>query len=180
MAHRPLDHALMLEAFQRLDLRLAAPTRLVIGGGAAMVLAYDHPIATQDVDAFTARGGLSMAELDAEARETARELDVEPDWLNPHFETYTHVLPSDYASRLRRVFTGERLVVDVLGPEDFLVMKCFAGRDKDVPHARRLVRIPGFDAALVDRHLSSLVERGHRGAERAADYFDDLRDELGV
>lgn len=34
-----------------------------------------------------------MAELDAAAKDTARELDIEPGWLNPHFETYTGVLP---------------------------------------------------------------------------------------
>lgn len=169
----------MLAAFESLDAALGAPTRIVVGGGAAMVLAYDHPLATQDVDAFTARGGLGMAELDAAAKATARELDIEPDWLNPHFETYTHVLPSDYAQRLRRVFTGERLIVDALGPEDLLVMKCFAGRDKDLPHARALMRTTGLDVSIVDRHLSALVERGHRGAEAAADFFDDLRDEMG-
>lgn len=170
----------MLEAFRVLDARLAGPTRLVIGGGAAMVLAYGHPLATQDVDAFTARGGLTMSELDAAAKETARDLDIEPDWLNPHFETYTHVLPRDYSARLRQVFRGERLEVDALGPEDLLVMKCFAGRDKDLPHARALMRAPGLDVEIIDRHLSALGERGHRGAAAAADFFDDLRDEAGL
>ncbi len=180
MAHRALDHDLMLEAFRELDTRLPSPTRLVIGGGAAMVLAFDHPLATQDVDAFTARGGLTIAELDEAAKQTARDLDIEPDWLNPHFETYTHVLPADYATRLRNVFRGERLTVDSLGPEDLLVMKCFAGRDKDLPHARALMRTPGLDITIIDRHISSLAERGHRGADAAADFFDDLRDEMGL
>lgn len=48
MVHRALDAGLMREAFGRLDARIAKPTRMVIGGGAAMVLAYDHPLATQD------------------------------------------------------------------------------------------------------------------------------------
>jgi hypothetical protein len=50
---------------------------------------------------------------------------------------------------------------------------------EDRPHARRLLRIAS-DLNLVDRHLSHLVERGHPGAEVAADYFDDLRDEAGL
>lgn len=170
----------MREAFEHLDRRLEAPARLVIGGGAAMVLAYDHPLDTQDVDAFTAKGGLRLADLDAAAKAVAAELDIEPDWLNPYFETYTHVLPADYAARLRRVFAGAHLSVDALGPEDLMVMKCFAGRDKDLPHARALIRRAGFDVGLVDRHLSELAARRHPKAERAADYFDDLRDELGL
>lgn len=56
MAHRSLDPALMRRALELLDARLEKPTRLVIGGGAAMALAYAHTIATQAVDAFTAKG----------------------------------------------------------------------------------------------------------------------------
>ena len=58
-------------------------------------------------------------------------------------------------------------------------MKCFAGRDKDRPHARKLIRL-AEDLALVDRQLEYLVERRYPGAERALDYFDDLRDEAGL
>jgi hypothetical protein len=169
----------MRQALAALDERLTRPARLVVGGGAAMVLAYDHPLATQDVDAFAAAGGLTIAELDREAKHVAKLLDIEPDWLNAHFETYTGVLPGDYATRLRRVFSGERLIVDALGPEDLLVMKCFAGRDKDRPHARKLLRIAN-DLSIVDRQLHHLVERRYPKAERAADYFDDLRDAEGL
>ncbi len=169
----------MRDALARLDARLDRPARLVIGGGAAMVLAYDHPLATQDVDAFAVSGSPRMSELDAAAKQVAADLDIEPDWLNPYFETFTGVLPSDYETRLRRVYEGEHLIVDALGPEDLLVMKCFAARDKDLPHARRLLRL-ATDLGRVDRHLSELVERRYPGAELAADYFDDLRDDEGV
>jgi hypothetical protein len=179
MAHQPLNADRMRAVFSALDARIAQHTRLVVGGGAAMALAYGHPLATQDVDAFPAKGGLSLAELDAAAKAIAVEFDIEPDWLNSHFYTFTTVLPDDYATRLRSIYRGEHLHVDALGPEDLLVMKCFAGRDKDRPHARRLLRVAS-DLDLVDRHMSHLVERGHPGAEAAADYFDDLRDEAGL
>jgi len=179
MSHLPLDAARMRLAIASLDRLMTAPATLVVGGGAAMVLAYDHPLATQDVDAFAARGGLRMADLDKLAKRVGSEMDIEPDWLNSHFETFTGVLPDDYASRLREVFDGAHLRVMALGPEDLLVMKCFAGRDKDLPHARRLVRA-GVDTDLIDAHLSSLIERRYPGAEKAADYFDDLRDDEGL
>lgn len=175
MAHRPLDHGTMLEALRALDAAIASPARMIIGGGAAMVLAYEHPIATQDVDAFTARGSLRLADMDAAAKRVAKELDIEPDWLNPYFETYAGVLPGDYDQRLRSVFQGKQLTVDALGPEDLLIMKCFAARDKDLPHARRLLR-KAKDLDLVDRHLATLVEKRYPKAQRAADWFDDLRD----
>ena len=166
-------------ALKSLDALMAEPARLVIGGGAAMTLAYDHPLATQDVDAFAARGGLRMGELDALARKVAGQLNVAPDWLNAHFETFAGVLPADYATRLRRVYTGTHLQVDALGPEDLLLMKCFAARDKDRPHARRLIRIAG-DLGIVDGQLAQLAAKRYPGAQKAADYFDDLRDEAGL
>jgi hypothetical protein len=169
----------MRRALAHLDREIQGPAQLVIGGGAAMVLAYDHPLATQDVDAFTARGGLGITELDAAAKRVARELDMEPDWLNSHFETYTGVLPDGYSARLRRVHDGTRLTVDALGPEDLLVMKCFAGRDKDRSHARKLLRLAA-DLEFVEAHLARLVERGYPGADKAVDYFDDLRDEADL
>lgn len=169
----------MRRALADLDSRLTTDVHLVIGGGAAMVLAYDHPLATQDVDAFAKRGSPRVSELDPLAKQTARALDIEPDWLNAHFETFTYVLPADYSTRLRDVYAGRHLVVEALGPEDILVMKCFAARDKDRPHAIKLARL-SRDLAVVDRQLALLVEKRVAGAEKAADYFDDLRDELGL
>ena len=166
----------MLNALKLLDKQLGAKARLVVGGGAAMVLAYNHPLATQDVDAFAARGGLRIVDLDTAAKKVAVSLGIAPDWLNSHFDTFTAVLPGDYATRLRRVFTGAHLEVEALSPEDLLIMKCFAGRDKDLPHARKLLRIAN-DLSIVDKQLTLLVERRYPGAQKAADFFDDLRDE---
>jgi hypothetical protein len=179
MTRLALDEKRMRRALKALDARMSAAARLVVGGGAAMTLAYDHPMATQDVDAFAAKGGLRIAELSALARAVAEELNVEPDWLNSHFETFTAVLPADYASRLRPVYRGQHLQVDALGPEDLLVMKCFAGRDKDRPHARKLLRVVN-DLGVVDRQLELLAQRRYPGAEKAADWLDDLRDELDL
>jgi hypothetical protein len=176
MMHKPLDAQGMINALKLLDKELNAKARLVVGGGAAMVLAYNHPLATQDVDAFAARGGLRIVDLDAAAKKVAASEGIAPDWLNSHFDTFTAVLPGDYATRLRRVFTGSHLEVEALSPEDLLIMKCFAGRDKDLPHARKLLRIAD-DLSIVDKQLALLVEKRYPGAQKAADFFDDLRDE---
>jgi len=136
-----------------------------------MMLAYGLPVRTRDVDAYTATGHLD--DLAPVLRDVARELGLSSDWLNPYFETYTHVLPSDYGSRLREVFAGERLRVMALGVEDLLIMKCFAGREKDVGHARALLK-KGPDLALVDGRIQQLIEKGIQGAREAGDFFDDL------
>jgi len=170
----PLTAAVLDAAFRALDARLEAPVTLVVGGGTAMMLAYGLPVRTTDVDAYPARGRLD--DFAAPIREVARELDLAPDWLNPHFETFAHVLPADYGSRLREVFAGRRLRVAALGVEDLLLMKCFAGREKDVGHARSLLR-KRPDLGLVERRIEELVERGVHGAQDAADFLDDLRED---
>jgi|JI6StandDraft_1071083.scaffolds.fasta_scaffold294915_1 hypothetical protein len=177
MAHADFDKALALEAFSLLDARLVEPIRLILGGGTAMLLAHGHPASTTDADVFPVRGTLEA--IEPHARAVAAELGVAPDWLNQWFTTFTHVLPSSYAERLVRVFEGRHLVVDALGAEDLLIMKCFAGRDKDRSHAVRLVR-QAKDLELVDSHLSLLLEKRIPGADKAADFFDDLRERLGV
>lgn len=161
-------------AFQALDARLEAPLTLVVGGGTAMMLAYGLPVRTTDVDAYPTRGRLE--DIAPKLRAVARELGLAADWVNPYYETFAHVLPADYATRLKEVFAGQRLRVMALGVEDLLVMKCFAGREKDVGHARALLRRKP-DLAVVERRLEELVEKGVPGALDAADFLDDIREE---
>jgi hypothetical protein len=169
-----VDAPSLAAAFRALDARLVRPLTLVVGGGTAMMLAYGLPVRTSDVDAYPASGRLD--DIADPIRDVAREVGLAPDWLNPHFETFAHVLPPDYGTRLREVFAGDRLRVMALGVEDLLVMKCFAGREKDVGHARALLR-RGPDLGIVERRIEELVGRGVPGAADAADFLDDLQEE---
>lgn len=178
MTVKALSEKLMRKLLERLDQKLPSNAHLIVGGGGALALAYNFPLTTQDIDAFAAKQSLSMAEMDALAKEVAKELNVAPDWLNSHFVTFTHVLPADYSRRLRRIFVGQRLVADALGPEDLLIMKLFAGREKDRPHAKHLLRLS--DVHRIEEELSKLIDKRIPGAQRAADFFDDLQDEADV
>src|SRR5512147_2001915 len=108
----PLTADGLRAAFRALDARLEAPLTLVVGGGTAMMLAYGLPVRTTDVDAYPVRGRLE--DIASKLRAVARDLGLAPDWVNPHYETFAHVLPVDYGSRLREVFAGERLRVAAL------------------------------------------------------------------
>ncbi|HEX9401455.1 MAG TPA: DUF6036 family nucleotidyltransferase [Anaeromyxobacter sp.] len=169
--YAPLDAAGLREAFRALDARVGRTLTLVAGGGTAMMLAYRIPVRTMDVDAYPQEG--SLDEFLPAIRAVARERGLPPDWINPHFETFAYVLPADYGARLKPVFEGERLRVLALGVEDLLVMKCFAGREKDVGHARALLK-RGPDLAIVERQLQSLAERRLPGAQDALDFYDDV------
>jgi hypothetical protein len=171
MPRGPLTAEALRAAFEDLDRTLDRPVALVVGGGTAMMLAYGLPVRTTDVDAYPR--GVAFEEIQPAIRAVAKRRGLAPDWVNPHFETFAHVLPSDYGARLRPVFAGERLEVAALGVEDLLVMKCFAGREKDVGHARALLRRRP-DLAIVERRLHELAERRVKGAREALDFLDDL------
>jgi hypothetical protein len=167
----PLTERKLLKAFHSLDAALPEPVTLIVGGGTALMLAYHFPVRTTDVDAYPRSG--SPGDLDGYIKAVARREQLPADWINPHFATFAHVLPKDYGGRLRRIFEGERLVVEALGPEDLLVMKCFAGRAKDVGHARALLKLKP-DLKLVEARIQELIDRRVPGAEDAADFLDDL------
>ena len=171
MPREPLTVDKLRAAFQALDTLLSTPVTLIVGGGAAMLMAYRIPVRTTDVDAYPR--GASLDEMAPAIRKVAKQLGLAPDWINPYYETFAHVLPSDYATRLRPVYQGRSLTVLALGVEDLLVMKCFAGREKDVGHARALLK-RNPDLAIVERRLNELLERRVKGADDALDFFDDL------
>lgn len=170
-AHAPLEVRQLERAFKALDALLPRPVTLIVGGGTAMMLAYQLPVRTTDVDAYPRDGRLD--ELRGFILEVADAQGLARDWINPWFETFAYVLPADYGARLRPVFRGARLEVVALGVEDLLVMKCFAGREKDVSHARALLR-RSPDLAVVERRLQELCDKGVKGAQDALDFYDDL------
>ena len=169
--YAPLEAGQLRSAFQALDRLLSRPLTLIVGGGTAMMLAYRLPVRTMDVDAYPREG--SLDEILPAVRAVAKEHGLPPDWINPWFETFAYVLPPDYGTRLRPVFQAERLTVTALGVEDLLVMKCFAGREKDVGHARALLKRDP-DLGLVERRIQELADKRVAGAQDALDFFDDL------
>lgn len=173
MPPAPLTREAVDGAFGALDALLPHPVTLIVGGGTAMMLAYAIPVRTTDVDAYAK--GIPLEEIDPFVKRVARERHLVADWLNPHFSTFAHVLPADYGARLKTIWSGKRLTVQALGVEDLLVMKCFAGRDKDIGHARALLkRKPRLE--VVERRLDELIEKRVPGASEAADFLDDLRE----
>ena len=173
---------LMKSALTSLDILLnqekdnPADVTLIIGGGGAMLLAHHFTLATSDIDAVPR--GIEMSQLDPFIKRVAMELGLAPDWLNPYFATFSHTLPSDYGTRLIPVFQGKRIKALALGKEEMLIMKCFAHRQKDVGHAKALIKA-GADHAKVGDHIESLLKKKIPGAQQALDFLDDVLDQVG-
>jgi hypothetical protein len=177
MEYSKLNKDLMEKALESLESKLVKPVQLIIGGGGAMVMAYDFPLATTDLDGFPK--GIDLTEIEREIKTVAAELGITPDWLNPYYSAYTHVLPPDYNIRLRKVFSKKNLTALALGPEDLLIMKCFARRSKDMGHIHNLLKQkPNFK--LVTTHLEKLIEKRIKGAREALDFIDELLDQENI
>ncbi len=161
-------------ALKELDQLLSKKITLIIGGGSAMTLAHGHMLATADIDAISK--GIEIKELDLIVKKIAAKLDLPSDWLNPYFSTFAHTLPKDYSKRLITVFEGKNLVAQALGKEEMLIMKCFAHRQKDVGHAKALLK-KGVNINFVRARIEELEQKGIPDSDNALDFLDDLLDQ---
>ena len=166
----------MLEALVELDQRMNQSAKLLLGGGGAMLLAYNFPLSTQDIDAVFYKSPIKESDVHDDILAVADKLDLPKDWLNPYFENFLYTLPSDYETRLQNVYTGKYLTVNALSKEDLLILKCFAGREKDVGHARALIK-RGADVDFVRNHIFKMIDAKMPKAHEATDFLDDLTDE---
>ncbi len=173
---------LMEKAIKKLDHKLTEAgyqdIKLLIGGGAAFSLAYQVPLQTADIDGVAFKSPITPAEFDKCVKATAQDLKISPDWLNPYFETFLGCLPKDYGDRLNSIYQGKALEAFALGMTDLLIMKCFAGREKDLPHAKVLIR-KGADVNLAERHIRSLLKKKRPGASQALEFLIDAEEQVG-
>lgn len=167
-----LNEQLMRQALQALDQKLNQPVKLIMGGGGAMLLAHHFRLSTNDIDALPV-GGLTIEDLTPFIREVSKELSLPVDWINPFYASFTHVLPSDYGTRLIEVARFSHLSVFALSKVDLLIMKCFAAREKDVVHARALFK-QGADASFVRSHINKLDQKRIPGCRRALEFLDEI------
>ncbi len=172
----------MKKALKTLDDKLSAQgfhqVKLLIGGGGALALAHHIPLHTSDIDAIPFKSAIEAFQLDPLIKETGRELGISPDWLNPYFSTFFISLPHDYGDRLITVYQGNSLRALALSATDLLIMKCFAAREKDLLHAKLLIK-KGADVDFTEEHIENLRERGIPGAQEALDFLLEAEELAG-
>jgi len=152
--------------------------KLLIGGGGAFDLAYQVPMQTMYIDAVPFQSQVTQAELGPLVKATGQDLEISSDWLNPYFETFLGCLPNDYGTRLQQVYDGISLSAFALGLTDLLIMKAFAGREKDIPHAKILLK-KGADIAFAESHLRALLKKNYPKTQEALDFLLEAEEQLG-
>lgn len=150
--------------------------KLVMGGGAAMVIAHGYPGHTEDVDAVPVNSDFET--IKSLAEQVAKKLNLDHDWLNPHYGAFVIYLPDDARSRMESVYTGKHLQVDSLSATDVLIMKLMAGRFKDQSHIKFLFN-QDVDLKIVEDRLIELQKKGiyKKEVDKAIEIFDRMTDE---
>lgn len=168
----------MIQAFKALDQKVKKTIEFLVGGGAALLLAHEVNLTTHDVDGLILSSEMTPSELDPLIKQVGRELGIGAHWYNSYFSSFTYTLPKSFRSRLKQVYQGKKIKVWALGKEDLLIMKCFSGREKDIGHARALLRHE-TNVELVEEQLLSLLDKKLPGSEEALKFLHDLLDERG-
>ena len=57
--------------------------------------------------------------------------------------------------------------------EDLFIMKCFAHRPKDIPHAKALLK-KGLNLKIVENRITELEEKKIPGCLAATEFLDEL------
>ena len=171
-----LDKDLAITALKMLDIEIGNSglpvVHLVTGGGASMLLAHGFGGKTNDIDGVPTN--ISFDDIKVLTEKIARVLQIDHDWLNPHFQTFTIYLPADSRDRMIKIYEGPHLVVESLGAEDILIMKLMAGRAKDRAHIKHLIK-RGAQISIVENRLQELKEKNLYAAlaEKALDLLDE-------
>jgi hypothetical protein len=137
----PIEPDAVLQLLRELSLHVAQPTRLVIGGSIAVMLAGHLSRTTDDIDV--------VDELPRALREqpvVLEKLTKQYGLRLAHFQS--HYLPASWEQRIRSIGAFGKLQVFAVDPYDVIVGKLFSAREKDRDDLRAV--IPKLDRAVVE------------------------------
>lgn len=165
-----MSRSALWDALSALGRRARGPVSIVLGGSAALILSNDLPRPTDDGDVVASEPGLG--ELQALIREIAASEGLPPGWLNGSIQSYTHVLPADYTSRLVSLPSFSRLRVRLLSRRDVILMKVYGMRPRDVDDLRA-IRPTLDELAFVRAQLSRIGAKEADKAREMSEFLDD-------
>ena len=157
-------------ALATLGRRARQPVSLVLGGSAALILSEELRRPTDDGDVVTSEP--EIADLQVLIRSVADGEGLPAGWLNGSIQSYTHVLPKDYKSRLVSLPPFDRLRVRLLGRSDVILMKVYGMRARDIDDLRA-IGPTSDELAFVRAQLQSILAKEPEKAEDMRALLDE-------
>jgi len=139
-----MDKSLLISALKELDKQVTYHYKIVIVGGAAMIIHFGATRATRDVDAILE--GDNLREIKNAAKIVADKFELDDDWLNDSVKGFAFILPPDFHKRITKLeFDLSNIEIFVLGIAEQLIMKIIALREQDLEDIE--VLLPQLTAA---------------------------------
>jgi len=126
-----MDKSLLINALKELDRQVTYHFKIVIVGGAAMIIHFGATRATRDVDAIVE--GDNLREIKNASKIVAEKFELDDDWLNDSVKGFANILPPDFHKRITKLELDlYNLEIFVLGIAEQLIMKIVALREQDL------------------------------------------------
>jgi len=126
-----VDKTLLLNVLKELDKRVTNHFKIIIVGGAAMIINFGATRATRDIDAIVE--GDNLREIKTAAKKVAEKFQLDDEWLNDSVKGFADVLPFDFQKRITKLdMELNNLEIFVLGIAEQLTMKIVALREQDL------------------------------------------------
>jgi len=126
-----MDKSLLISALKELDRQVTCHFKIVIVGGAAMIINFGSTRATRDIDAIFE--GDNLREIKTAVKNVAEKFQLDDDWLNDSVKGFANILPPDFQSRtIKLELNLYNIEVFVLGIAEQLIMKIVALREQDL------------------------------------------------
>jgi len=149
-----MDKSLLISALKELDKEVTYHFKIVIVGGAAMIIHFGATRATRDVDAIVE--GDNMREIKNAAKIVADKFDLDHDWLNDSVKGFANILPPDFHKRITKLELNlHNLEIFVLGIAEQLTMKIIALREQDLEDIEVLL------PQLTDTDKQTVIDNMH-------------------
>ncbi len=126
-----MDKSLLINVLKELDKQVTDNFRIVIVGGAAMIIHFGSTRATRDVDAIVE--GDNLREIKNASKIVAETFHLNDDWLNDSVKGFASILPPDFQKRITKLELDlKNLEIFVLGIAEQMIMKIVALREQDL------------------------------------------------
>lgn len=163
-----MDKSLLISALKELDKQVTFHFKIVIVGGAAMIIHFGATRVTRDVDAIVE--GDNFREIKSASRIVAEKFQLDEEWLNDSVKGFASILPPDFHKRMTKLDLELRNIeLFVLGIAEQLIMKIIALREQDLEDIELLL------PQLSDEDKRIVVKNMHHVSKSRLDWAQKIQ-----
>lgn len=170
-----MDKSTLKKALQALDKQVVNHYRIIIVGGAAMIMHFGASRATRDIDAILE--GDNLREIKQAAQKVAEEFNLDADWLNDSVKGFAVTLPPDFHKRITKLQLDlNNIEVYVLGIAEQLIMKIVALREQDLEDIEVLLpKLTDEDKTIVIKNMNHVSKFRPDWAQKIQYFLEELQ-----